>query len=87
MAESVSKSFIARLSIRAKVNLGVGSIFFALLILVTSFAEIHERNRLMSEAESQVKEMITLYFDSLNTMMLTGTMDQRSILRNKMLFF
>ena len=85
MAESVSKSFIARLSIRAKVNLGVGSIFFALLILVTSFAEIHERNRLMSEAESQVKEMITLYFDSLNTMMLTGTMDQRSILRNKML--
>jgi methyl-accepting chemotaxis protein len=78
-------SFSSRLSLRAKVNLFIVTIFILVLSLVTTFAVIHERDRLMEFAEQQVKEMTTLYFDSLNTMMLTGTMDQRSILRNKML--
>ena len=78
-------SFSSRLSLRAKVNLAIVSIFLLVLTLVTTFAVIHERERLMEFAETQVKEMTTLYFDSLNTMMLTGTMDQRSILRKKML--
>jgi methyl-accepting chemotaxis protein len=85
MTTQKNPSFISRLSLRAKVNLTVAIIFSLVLILITSFAVIHERDRLMEVAEHQVKEMTTLYFDSLNTMMLTGTMDQRRILRNKML--
>lgn len=85
MITTNSMSFSSRLSLRAKVNLAIVTIFLLVLTLVTTFAVIHERQRLMEFAETQVKEMTTLYFDSLNTMMLTGTMDQRSILRNKML--
>lgn len=77
-------SFASRLSVRAKINLILGTVFLLLLALVTTFTVKHERQRLMELAEKQVKEMTTLYFDSLNTMMLTGTMDQRSILKNKM---
>jgi len=85
MGNASSNSFIKRLSIRAKINLAVGSIFSMLLILVTSYEVHHERERLMDLAKYEVRETTTFYFDSLNTMMLTGTMDQRHILRNKML--
>ena len=78
-------SFLNHLSLRAKVNFTVGFTFLIVLIFVTTFAVTEESNRLMEAAEKQVTEVTTLYFDSLNTMMLTGTMDQRSILRNKML--
>ncbi len=85
MGKPSANSFINRLSIRAKINLAVGSIFTLLLILVTSYEVHHERERLMDLAKYEVRETTTFYFDSLNTMMLTGTMDQREILRNKML--
>jgi len=78
-------SFLNHLSLRAKVNMTVGITFLLVLVFVTSFAVSEEKQRLMEAAEKQVTEITTLYFDSLNTMMLTGTMDQRSILRNKML--
>lgn len=85
MRKEKTTSFAGQYSLRTKVNLTVGLVFLAMMILVTAVAVSHERERLMEAAEQQVKEMTTLYFDSLNTMMLTGTMDQRSILRNKML--
>ncbi len=85
MISTNTMSFSSRLSLRAKVNFTIVSIFLLVLALVTTFAVIHERDRLMDFAERQATEMTTLYFDSLNTMMLTGTMDQRSILRHKML--
>lgn len=85
MSTNTPMSFAGHYSLRTKVNLTVGTVFLVVLILVTTAAVTHEREKLMEAAENQVKEMTTLYFDSLNTMMLTGTMDQRSILRNKML--
>lgn len=78
-------SLLNHLSLRAKVNLTVGVIFLFVVVLVTFFAVKHEKDRLMEAAEIQVKEITTLYFDSLNTMMLTDTMGQRTILREKML--
>ena len=80
-----NSSFMSHLSLKAKVNLTVGLIFTLVLFMVTFFAVTQEKSRLMEASENKVKELTTLYFDSLNTMMLTGTMDQRSILRNKML--
>lgn len=78
-------SFAGQYSLRTKINLTVGLIFLTMLVLVTTVAVTSEREKLMELAEAQVTDMTTLYFDSLNTMMLTGTMDQRNILRNKML--
>ena len=85
MSVNKSMSFAGQYSLRTKVNLTVGMVFLLVLVLVTTSAVTHERRKLMEVAEHQVQEMTTLYFDSLNTMMLTGTMDQRAILRNKML--
>lgn len=85
MSNPQTISFIKRLSIRAKVNLAVGGIFVLLLVFITSYEVQHERDRLMTAAESEVEDMANFYFDSLNIMMLTDTMAQRNILRKKML--
>lgn len=85
MSNPSSSSFTKHLSIRAKVNMAVGGVFSLLLIIVTSYEVHHERERLMEMAEYEVEEAADFYFDSLNTMMLTDSMNQRGILRNKML--
>ena len=72
-------------TLRAKVNLTVGMIFLTVITLVTTYTVIRENDRLLEIAEVQTKDLTTLYFDSLNTMMLTGTMEQRNILRKKIL--
>ncbi len=85
MSSPSSSSFINDLSIRAKVNLAVGGIFTLLLVIVTTYEVQHEDMRLMDMAKYEVEEAAGFYFDSLNTMMLTNSMDQRHILRSKML--
>ncbi|NOX76185.1 MAG: HAMP domain-containing protein [Gammaproteobacteria bacterium] len=85
MSKTHNTVFAGQRSLRAKVNITVTVIFSLVLAGVSYFAVTHERDRLMEMAQHQATEMTTFYFDSLNTMMLTGTMDQRSILRNKLL--
>src|SRR3569623_3830720 len=78
-------SFFSRLSVRTKINLTVALIFISVVGSVTIYSGLRQKQAILELAEAQVKDMSTLYFDSLNTMMLTGTMDQRNILRQKML--
>jgi len=77
--------FFSRLSVRTKINLTVALIFVSVVGSVTVYSGLRQKEAILLLAEEQVKDMSTLYFDSLNTMMLTGTMDQRNILRQKML--
>jgi len=56
-----------------------------IVIAITSFFAKNEKERMLSMAENHAKEITHFYFDSLNTMMLTGTMDQRDILRKKII--
>ncbi|OGT22325.1 MAG: hypothetical protein A2V90_00950 [Gammaproteobacteria bacterium RBG_16_57_12] len=77
--------FLRQMSLRGKINLVVALIFTAIITLQTINNVNHERTRMMHLITEQTKDLTTFYFDSLNTMMLTGTMSQRSILRNKML--
>ncbi len=72
-------------SLRGKVNITVGLSFMLVIALVTTYNARREDARLTEFAEEQTKDLTTFYFDSLNTMMLTGTMDQRTILRKKVL--
>ncbi len=76
---------LARLSLAAKVSLMVGTIFITVVVAVTLFTAERNQARMLELVEHQTQDMTTSYFDSLNTMMLTGTMDQRSILRGKFL--
>ena len=72
-------------SLRSKVNLTVGLSFLLVMTLVTTYNARRENARLTEFAKEQTKELTTFYFDSLNTLMLIGAMDQRTILRNKFL--
>ncbi len=84
MAKRPADSLINRLSLRAKINLAVGGIFTILLVLVTTYEVMHEHTRMMEVAEYEVKELGASYFDGLNMMMLTDSMDKRGILAEKM---
>lgn len=86
MSETQNRVFgLNNWTLRSKVNLTVGLIFLVVITLVTTYTVIRESDRLLEIAEQQTKDLTTLYFDSLNIMMLTGTMDQRGILRKKIL--
>src|SRR3569832_1053262 len=78
-------SFFSSLSVRTKINLTVAMLFISVVGSDTIYSGLRQKQASLELAEAQVKDMSTLYFDSLNTMMLTGTMDQRNILRQKML--
>ncbi|MES1983131.1 MAG: methyl-accepting chemotaxis protein [Pseudomonadota bacterium] len=56
-----------------------------IIIVLTSYSIIREQSEIMEQVQQQTEDLTTMYFDSLNTMMLTGTMDQRQIIRGKVL--
>ncbi len=85
MVSQESGSLFGHLSVRVKINLTVATIFVFVISMVTGYTVYLEKQRAHDDAEERAQDLATFYFDSLNTMMLTNTMDQRSILRNKIL--
>lgn len=78
-------TFFNNLSIPAKINLIVGGVFLLVIAVVTEYVFVKDKQRVLEQAFERTQDMTTLYFDSLNTMMLTGTMGERAILQEKML--
>ncbi len=76
--------FLNRLKIRYKISFTVALIFALIIFMLTVYNLKRESNRMFEGVQNEVMGMTTMYFDSLNTMMLTGTMDQRYILGKKM---
>ncbi len=74
-----------RLPVLAKVNLTVALVFILVVGSVTFYSGVREKERVLALATSHTKDMTASYFDALNTLMLTGTMNQRDILRKKAL--
>ncbi|MEW6354586.1 MAG: methyl-accepting chemotaxis protein, partial [Pseudomonadota bacterium] len=74
-----------RVSVRFKLNFTVALIFFIVAAATSVYSYISERQHMLDKTISEVKDMTTFYFDSLNTLMLVGSMDQRAILREKIL--
>ena len=73
------------LTLRTKINLSIAAIFITVITIVTVYTTYSEKERVLHRAEKHTKDISTFYFDSLNTMMLTHTMEDRAILRNKIL--
>ena len=72
-------------SIKAKI-LVVMLMVFAMIIIITTFRTAsNERDMVMELAIDKTQQIANTYFDNINTMMLSGTMNQRSVLRNKLL--
>ncbi len=74
-----------QMSVQAKINLALLLVFAAVMSASLIFAAATEKRLVLEVVEQQTKDAADSYFDSINTMMLTGTMSQRDVLRNKIL--
>jgi methyl-accepting chemotaxis protein len=76
---------IRNLSIQGKIVAGLVPVFVVLMIATTWHTASSERAMVQEVAESKAEDIGYSYFDGVNTMMLTGTMAQRDLLRKKYL--
>jgi len=80
------KGFLSRyrLTVAVKINLAITLILILIMgsLMIISYQD--EKKRMLSVVTESMVAMNGNYFDSLNTLMLTGTMDERSILSKKM---
>jgi len=83
--ESLAMSQIIKTSIQSKIVLTISLIFIAVLATSTLMTAKNERALAKEIALEKALGMAQSYFDGINTMMLTGTMDQEASLRNKYL--
>ncbi|RJY18260.1 methyl-accepting chemotaxis protein [Parashewanella spongiae] len=72
------------LSIRALVLTTLATIFLVVLSVTLWFGASSQQEHLESYAQQHSHSLSQSYFDSLNTMMLTGTIANRGLLRDKM---
>jgi len=73
------------MSVQTKINLALVLVLVAIMSASLFFAASTEKRLMLQVVEQQTKDAADSYFDSINTMMLTGTMAQREVLRNKIL--
>ncbi len=78
-------NFIRKQSIRVKVSAAIAAIFTLVIVVLTTYNIQREQSRILETVTQQTADLTTMYFDSMNTMMLTGTMAQRQIISQKML--
>lgn len=76
---------IVMTSIQSKIVLTISLIFVAVLATSTWLTASNERSLAKEIAHDKARVMSQSYFDGINTMMLTGTMDQHESLRKKYL--
>ncbi|HKM37260.1 MAG TPA: HAMP domain-containing methyl-accepting chemotaxis protein [Thiopseudomonas sp.] len=74
-----------QMSVQTKINIALLSVFFVVLSASLIFSANNEKKLVLGVVEQQTKGAADSYFDSINTMMLTGTMAQRNVLRDKIL--
>ena len=72
-------------SIQAKLLLALAIVFVLLMIATTWQTAVTQRALVDDLAQQKALDTASSYFDGVNTMMLTGTMAQRDVLRNKVL--
>jgi len=73
------------MSVQSKINLALLVVFALVLAASILYSANSEKQLILQMVEQQTKDTADSYFDSINTMMLTGTMGQREVLRNKIL--
>ncbi len=71
------------LSVQAKIVITITLIFIAALATSTLLTARNERQLAIEVGMEKARDLAQSYFDGVNTMMLTGTMDQRENLRTK----
>ena len=72
-------------SLKARILLALCIVFAVLISVTTIISTTNERAMVMDLTTEKAEDMARTYFDNINTMMLSGTMAQRSVLRDKLL--
>lgn len=71
-------------SIRFLLLSALACAFLLVLVFTLAYSVNTQRDRMEDYTRQHMKNMSKSYFDALNTMMLTGTMGNREMLRRKM---
>lgn len=71
--------------LHVKINLVIAVPSLLMILAVTLHSGQNSKQRALQDAIERTKQEASDYFDGLNVMMLTGTMDQRKVLRTKIL--
>jgi len=83
---SSDKNFsIKNLPIQLKILCSIAFIYLTALAISTFFSATQQKQTMLEVAEHQAFSTTHNYFDNVNTMMLTGTIGNRKIIREKML--
>ncbi len=78
------RSLFKSCSISIKINLAIVSVL-ALMLAASMFHTVRSERKLIEQVvEQQTRDAADSYFDAINTMMITGTMDQRALVREKL---
>lgn len=72
-------------TLRLKINLALSGVFMFIGALLMGYSYLDERDKNLELAITQLKGMNAFYFDALNTLMLADVMEERQLLRDKML--
>lgn len=72
-------------SIKYKILLVLVLVFIMMILVTTMITQSNERHMVMELSVDKTEQIATTYFDNINTMMLSGTMSQRGVLRQKLL--
>ncbi|MCB1923684.1 MAG: methyl-accepting chemotaxis protein [Gammaproteobacteria bacterium] len=76
---------LAKLSVQTKILTALAAVFIMLMVATTWHMATAERAMAAALAQEKAFDTATSFFDGVNTMMLTGTMSQRDVLRQKLL--
>ena len=82
----VEKIFMGseNLSLKIKINASVAIVFLLIMGVSTTFSIVEEKERVEALTEESVTSVSNNFFDSLNMMMLTGSMDERELMVEKL---
>ena len=72
-------------SVQTKILVALVAVFVTLMVATTWHMAVSERAMVEELAIQKARDNASSFFDGVNTMMLTGTMSQRDLLRKKML--
>jgi methyl-accepting chemotaxis protein len=73
------------MSIKNKIQLALIIVFSLVVMLTSVVTTLNERQMVMDLSIDKTQQITNTYFDNVNTMMLSGTMAQRHLLRDKLL--
>ena len=71
-------------SLKFKINMAIAIVFISIIAVRTTFALISESKMVEAQTHENLSRTANNFFDSLNTLMLTGEMDNREVLLEKM---